>query len=131
MMDEITLKEYFDSRLCELRKHTDLRIDALKDFYAERFRIIEKETEQARLLIRDKMIDENRVREQLREQNLEFEDKVAHFITKEEHKHTVDDVKDLQLSRAELTGKASQTSFFISLVLTLIALGIGLVALLR
>ena len=48
-----------------------------------------------------------------------LKDQASEFITKNEYKRTVEDIRELRESRAELKGKASQLSVYIAWLLAI------------
>lgn len=114
-----------------LRDFIDHQIAGLKEYFNERFRLIEKETELARILIKDKMSEDNQIRQQLREQNEEFVKQTAEMIDRREHKLAMDRIESLEKSRANLAGKASQNSVYLGWLFAAIGILIAILSYLR
>jgi hypothetical protein len=109
--EKISLKEYFDTRM----KDADAFFDA-------RIRAIEKSAEIAATELGRRLEGMNEFRGQLKDQ-------AATFITRTEHEAVCKEIEELKLSKANLEGKASQTSFFVTLGISVIGVIISIVAL--
>ena len=107
--ETVSLKQY-------LRDYVDIRLAAL-----------EKATELARANMDMRLNGMNEIREAMRDQ-------ASHFVTAVEHRAVCDrldrleqKIRDLELSRAELSGKASQTSVMIAYAISLLGLLVGVI----
>jgi len=100
----------------------------LKDYLETKINNIEKAVSLAHAAMEKRLEGMNEFRDQLRDQT-------GTFLTREayEAKHELleKQVDELRLNRAMLEGKASQTSFYITLALSLIGLSFGLINLLK
>lgn len=102
-MSEVSLKEYFESRISALEKATHVAAQQM-----------------------DKRLEGmNEFRDALKDQ-------ATKFITKDEfniqHQRVVDDIRTLRESRAKLEGRASQTSVFIAYGLVIVSIIISVIA---
>ena len=107
----ITLKEYFESRLDHIEKSTELARVLLEKVAASDKTTLDKRFEAV-----------NEFRQMVQDQQLLF-------ITKIEHKAVVYDINDLKESRAELRGKANQSSVTWATVIAVISIAIALIGL--
>ena len=102
--DGVSLREYFDARLAAM----------------------ERTTEVARLAMEKRLDGMNEFRESLKDQALRN-------VTKTEYDECIRrilvDIRDLQLFRAELAGKASQSSVDRALVISLGSLALAVIGL--
>lgn len=103
-MSEVSLKEYFESRLCS----------------------IEQATKSAAAQMEKRLEGMNEFRDALKDQ-------ATKFLTKDEfniqHIRVQDDVRMLRESKANLEGKASQTSVFIAYGIAVVSLIIAIISL--
>jgi hypothetical protein len=113
----IELKEYLESKLCDLEEKADLKIDSLKEA-----------TSLAKATLDERLARMNEFRESLKDQN-------QTFVTKNEFNVLInrieDDIKSLRESRAELQGKASQNQVNIALLISVAGVVIGVTSMLR
>ena len=102
----ITLKEYIDTRLAAIDKATDLAYKAMNE----------------------RLMGMNEFRDALKDQS-------AKFVTSEELDAKIAvlcaNIKSLELSRANLEGRASQTSVYIAYGISILGIIIGIISLLR
>ena len=111
--DGVSLKEYFDTRLDAVQMSTELAARSLESRLSQMNEIREAMREQA---ARSPSRDEVNI----------LIDKLA-SETRIEIRKICADINDLKLSRAELHGKASQSSLNISMALALLGLLFGLI----
>ena len=111
--DGVSLKEYFDTRLDAVQMSTDLAARSLESRLSQMNEIREAMREQA-------------ARSPSRDEVSILIDKLA-SETRIEIRKICADINDLKLSRAELHGKASQSSLNISMALALLGLLFGLI----
>ncbi|HUV62383.1 MAG TPA: hypothetical protein VMW24_00725 [Sedimentisphaerales bacterium] len=90
----------------------------------ERLRAAQEALNLSREIMDRRLEGMNEFREQLKEQ-------ATQFITRAEHSFVMKEINDLKESRAELRGKASQASVALTYVLTVIAILLGIVNMLR
>ena len=108
--DYVSLKEYFSSQLCALRKQ-----------YDERFRVLELSTKEAKADMDKRLEGMNEFRQQLKDQS-------ATFIARPEHEAVLKEIQGLRESRAELAGKADQSQVLWSLIMSVVGIVIGVIA---
>jgi len=125
---------YVDKQDVSLREYLENRIDNLEKTLLERYSTQEKTTANV-LSANEKRLDSmNEFRETLRDQN-------RTFITRTDHESLIasfqkdidridDDIESLKISRAELSGKASQSQLNIHFIFTLVSFVIAVVGLL-
>jgi hypothetical protein len=118
----VSLKEYFESRLCSLDKRLD-----------DKFRSIQDAVETA-LAANEKRLDGmNEFRNTLTDQNRTFVTKVEFSGLKDLINNKFDDlenaIKEIQISDATLAGKASQSAVIIAYLISIIGLAVGLFSL--
>ena len=125
---------YVDKQDVSLREYLESRIDNLEKTLLERYLTQEKTTANV-LSANEKRLDSmNEFRETLRDQNKTFitrtdhESLIASFRKDVERIDT--EIESLKLSRAELTGKASQSQLNINFIFTLVSFMIALAGLL-
>lgn len=110
---DITLKEYVDKNLASLKELIEARFNA------------------AQVAI-DKFEDENeKWRAASNEWRQAMNDKDKAFALKSELEQLRNDIARLQLSEANLAGKASQNTVNVALVISIISVGVGLFAVFR
>ena len=109
--DDVSLKEFFNHRFEELDK-----------FYGAKFEAGEKALEIADIRLQEHL-------RQLNNAKAELERERANFITKNDydtrHETICEKIRILELSRAEWSGKASQSSVYISYLLFLINIAVS------
>ena len=98
----------------------------LREYLESRIQAVEKGIEVANRSMQERLSGMNEFRETLKDQ-------ASRFVTRNELDTKLDDVnkqlKDLQLSKAELSGKASQTQANIILVLSILGLVMSAISL--
>ena len=132
-MDEnghrVPIKEHLEKlcgvRMDELEKLFGVKLADLKEFYDARSVALEKAVSVAYVQMDRRLDTMNEFREQLKDQS-------ASFITKSEYFVKIDvldkDVRELRESRAELKGKASQTSVNIGYVVSALGVILGILS---
>jgi len=117
-----------DVRLQEYRRTVDDALDAQKELMEARCAAIEQAIVLARLQMDVRLESMNEFREQLREQ-------ASHFVSRGEynvaHEGLTALVKSLEISRAEIGGKASTVNVFVGYVFTALALLTGMAGLIH
>jgi hypothetical protein len=121
------LCKYVDLRFVELEK----RIDILFREFEKRNNVLLDSKDQALGLassaLRDKLEEMNKFRDQIKTERADF----LHVnVYQVQHDRVVTDIKDLQLSKAMLEGKASQSAVMVTLAISIIGIGISLFTLL-
>ena len=119
---DIGEKDYVDNQLCHLRKELITRIDSNKEFFNERLRTFENQTKEAKEDMSQRLSGMNEFRSQLKDQ-------AATFITRNEHQIIIDRLDRIEKTLATTEGKASQTMFFITLGLSILALSFAIIKL--
>jgi hypothetical protein len=101
---------------------------SLRDHFESRLTSLEKATEVAKKEMDRRLDSMNEFREQLRKQE-------GTFLTKENyeprHEALAQQIKELQLDRARVEGKASITSVYISYALSIISILLALAKILK
>lgn len=121
-LHDVTLKEYFDMRITDLEKSLD-----------ERFSSQEKAVKIA-------VESSNKRLEGMNEFRQTLSDQTRNYVTKSEYEagqnavrdglyKIQEEIKSLQLSRAEIAGKASQNQANVALAMALIGTLMGLIGL--
>jgi hypothetical protein len=112
--------------MIERRKHTFSEEDgvSLKEYMLAQCKAHTEATKLAREALEKRLDGMNEIREQLKAQN-------QTFVTRNEHEFLAREIQDLKESRAELRGKANQSSVYIAYVFSVIAIIISLLHLLR
>jgi len=113
--DCVLFREYYEKRLDEIEKRFALQLSA-----SERALILSSSALEKRL---EGM---NEFRTQIKDERASFLPRSEYII---QHDKLADDVKDLQLSKAELAGKASQSSVNIAQVISIIAIAASFISL--
>ena len=129
-MIDSAVRELLETKIDALHSLTDAHINSLRERIDERFFTLEKETSRAAQLIKEKSIEENKIREQLREQNQEFVKQTGLLVSRQEFKMLTDRIEELERNKAKLEGKASQTSVLISYLISGIAIVLSILKLL-
>lgn len=115
--DSISIREYFDSKITELKNYMDLK-----------FNSIEKST----CLAQDNL---NTKLESMNEFRASLKDQTAHYITRIEHEALItkydSDIRVLRETNAEAKGKASQNSVLIAYIIAIIGIIIGIVSIIK
>ncbi len=111
------LKTYLDRQCCICQKLVNEKFIA-----AEKANDLMRETMNAKFQASNEWREESKMRAQ-------------EFMTRAEftqmHDRVLEDIRSLRESRAEVSGKASQNAFFITFLLALGALFVGVIALLQ
>ena len=98
----------------------------LKEFITEKFNALEKSTESARVSMEKRLDGMNEFRDTLKDQ-------AAKFVTRDDLTIRLDsiglDIQGLRESRAELAGKASQSSVIGAYVITIISILLSIISL--
>jgi len=92
----------------------------MRDYVDERFAAMEKSTALMREVMEHRLLGMNEFREQLQMQ-------AQSFITRIEYEQIREQIRSLEMSRAEITGKADQRSVQITLLISVMALVIGII----
>ena len=129
--DMISVKEYIESRLDDTTKLFETKVDALDKATVLKVDALDKATILASQQMEKRLEGMNEFRESLRDQN-------ATFVRKDEYdtKHEALEktfnvrVSSLEMSRAELCGKASQSSVNVSYAIALLSMLISMASIL-
>ncbi len=117
----------FQGKVLGVLKGIEKDIGGVREYVDIRFQQAERSTDLARSEMERRLEGMNEFRDTLKDQ-------AARFVTREELNAQlvrVDEaIRSLELSRAELKGKASQTSVMITLFLSAVGLAMGLINLL-
>ena len=108
----ITIREYFERRLSDLDRIIE-----------QRFASHEKAINLATANLEERLAHLNDLRAMA-------DSRSDVFVTKSEHDRLVQDIRSLEISRAEISGKASQTSVLVGWGLSGIALLLSLIGML-
>ena len=115
----VTLKEYFTTILIELREDYSGKISQLDIRMAERFNGQDKAIGIANSAMDKRLESMNEFRSQLKDQT-------GTFLTREaydaRHQILQNQVDDLRLSKAELSGKASQSAVNVSMWIAILGI---------
>jgi len=95
-------------------------IVSLRDYFDSRLSSVEKETMLAKESMEKRLEGMNEFRDSLRDQSNKF-------ITREEMRSLVLDIQGLRESRAELYGKASQSSVYFAYLISIIGFLVGVI----
>jgi hypothetical protein len=106
----VTLKEHVEARLASLEKSLGVAREDL-----------DVRLEQARAQLEKRLEGMNEFRQVLRDQN-------SSFVTKSEHDIVMDRLISLELTRAELSGKASRTSVLVSVCIAVVGLLLSVIS---
>lgn len=119
----VSLKDYLEHRVISLEKQLIDKVTAL-DRQTEASRIsLEKQTELTRHALEKRLEGMNEFREQLKQQ-------ASSFITKDEydirHKRVEDKIAILHDFQTKIETKASQTSMYVSVLISVISIAISI-----
>jgi len=118
--DKVSLREYFEQSLRNLE-----RANALAAANTEHTLLAMSQATNLASNLMDKRL------ESMNEFRAQLKDQVATFVTKEQFdallRRIEQDVKELQLSKANLEGKASQSSVMIVTAISFIGIAIGII----
>jgi len=106
--ENISLKEYFDSKFNELRDYVDIR-----------FSNVDKATTLANDVLAVRLESMNEFRESLKDQT-------ANFITKSEHENLIKQLDEVRLFQAAQRGMATQKSVYAAYLISAVGIIIGL-----
>lgn len=122
--DSISLREYFETILKEMREDYKEKVKDLHEKICIRFDLEEKAKDAAMTAMEKRLEGMNEFRDQLKDQT-------STFITRETYeanrKITQQQIDELRLSKAELSGKASQSALTISYIISVIGIIMGLI----
>ena len=118
--DGVSLREYLEHRDNAQKEYFDQRLTGSKEYYEIRFLSMEKAVATAQSALDKRLDGMNEFRSTLKDQS-------ASFITRAEHAALEREIQDLRESRAELTGKASQTSVLVAYILSALGLLVSVV----
>ena len=120
MADEITKACCTQNReQCE--KLMDVRFTSLQNLFESKVQATEKATTLAAEVLKGRLEALNELRQMA-------QDRDVNFVTKVEFVGQVKEIESLRLSRAEMTGKASQQSVNVAYLISILSLLISLIA---
>jgi len=106
----------------KLEKYVDKQIKAIKSLMKSKYQTIEKSTDIATNVLDKRLDSMNEFRASLKDQQKTFLSRKEFDIL---HQKVCDDIRMLRESKANLEGKASQLSVFITLIIALLALALS------
>ena len=109
--DGVSLRDFLCNKISNLEQKMELT-----------FKLNQSAIDKAESSMNDRLESMNEFRDTLRDQN-------KTFITKSEHEYLEKQIVDLQLSKAELAGKATQSSVNISYIIAILSILISVVSL--
>ena len=118
-MDEITVKEYFETKLALLKESVVSELKAQREYTDLKFHASHTALEKAEGQMNERLAKMNEFRDVLKDQ-------ASTFVTKNEIDFKMEQIKkeleSLKLTRANLEGKASQSSVMIAYIISVIGL---------
>jgi len=109
--DGVSLRDFLCNKISNLEQKMELT-----------FKLNQSAIDKAESSMNARLESMNEFRDTLRDQN-------KTFITKSEHEYLEKQIVDLQLSKAELAGKATQSSVNISYIIAILSILISVVSL--